>query len=179
MREEMRAEARGERREAILAAVLGLGAVSLAVQLWRTGSPHAAAGIPLTLLGLAQVAGAVAHFVAAGRRRGRLSVLLAQDPGRFQHQEIARVGHVFMELRFSLAFEALLLGVGATVAFAQRDSPPWLGVGLAMAGEGVLLLLLDAWSGLRTRAYRAQLQRFLTDEGARPTTTETGDVAHE
>jgi hypothetical protein len=69
--------------------------------------------------------------------------------------------------------------VGAAIAFAQRASPPWLGVGLAMAAEGALLLGLDAWSGLRSRAYLAQLQRFLTDAGARPTTTEMGDVAHE
>ncbi|GEM_PF-4521146 len=177
MREEMRADAAGERREAVVATLAGLAALALALRL--LGTPYAAAGIPLALVGAAQVMGAAAHFAAAGRRRERLAVLLAQDPGRFQHQEAARVGHALSALRFTLGFEALLLSVGAALAIALRASTPWLSVGLALAAEGAVLLLLDSWSGLRARAYFAHLQRFLTDAGARPTVAETGDVAHE
>lgn len=179
MREEMRATVSGERREALLALLLGLAAVALAVQLWRAASPYAAAGVPLVLLGIAQAAGALGHVVAAGRRRARLGVLLAQDPGRFQHAEIARLGHVATQRRFTVAFEGLLLVAGLLVAGFARGSPAWLGVGAALAAEGIVLLLLDVWSHARDRTYLAHLRRFLTDAGARPTTTEMGDVAHE
>jgi hypothetical protein len=179
VREEMRADVRGERLEAAVSLLLGLAAVALAVGLWRAASPYAAAGVPLLVLGLPQLASGAVHLGAAARRRDALGPLLAQDPGRFQHREIARVGRMLTQLRFSVAGETLLLLAGAGVAVLFRGSTAGLGVGAALAAEGLALLAMDGWSRARARRYLDHLERFLTDAGARPTTAETGDVAHE
>lgn len=177
MREEMRAYFRGEQRESLLAILLSLAALALAWRAWP--SPYRWAVVPLALLGLVQAVGAALHWRGAGRQRERVAVLLAEDPGRYQTQELARGQKAMAALRYSLGFDVLVLGAGVVLLVALRDVPTWLGVGGALAGYGAVLLLLDLWSASRLAAYLAHVRRFLTAAGARPTTPELGDVAHE
>ncbi|MEA3200811.1 MAG: hypothetical protein QOE90_2239 [Thermoplasmata archaeon] len=171
----MRTYLRGERREATVAMLLGLAGIVAAAWLWRVGSPYRWAGAPLLVVGAFQLAGALSHYAGAARRRDALSVQLAQDPGRYQAAELARMHHARATLRYAAGFDVLVLVVGAAVALARRDAAAWVAVGAALALEGALLLALDAWSHARADAYLAHLRRFLTDAGARPHERETAE----
>jgi len=175
VREEMRAFVRGERREAALGALLGAATVVLAVALALQGGPWRWAAAPLAPMGALQAALGARSFWRSRRQASDLGVALASDPGRFQHDEQARVARILVALRVGLALAGALLVVGAAVALLRRGDEAWSAMGAGLAAEAALLLAMDAWALSRAKSYQGALARFLTDQGARPTTHESGD----
>lgn len=179
VREEMRAYVRGEQREGFLTALAGLAALGLAGWLVATAHPWRWAAAPLAPMGVLQLIAGANEFRFARKLRGELGVLLASDPGRFQHAEAARAGRALHGIRLGLALEAALLVVGAALMWFRWDDGVWSAIGLGLAADGLLLLLLDADDLRRTSTYLAHVRVFLTDVGARPTEAERGDVGHD
>lgn len=171
----MRAFVRGERREAAWSALLGGATMVLAVWLALQGGPWRWAAAPLAPMGALQAALGARSWLRSRGQASALGVALASDPGRFQHDEQARVAHLAAALRVGIAIASALLVVGGALALLRRGDEAWSPIGVGLAAEAALLLALDAWAAARTKSYQRALERFLTDAGARPTSHEQGD----
>lgn len=155
--------------EGILLLLAALAGLLLSFRLW--GTPHAAAAVPLALVGLVQLASGASVLLRTPRRRRALALRLVQDPAAYRAEELARMEREMAGFRVYRTMAAAVLALGLLPLLLLRHDPGWLAVGLSAVAEGALLLVLVLSAQARGRAYVAALRRFL--DPAAPVAGET------
>jgi hypothetical protein len=152
----------GERRSGFVwggAGVLSLGA---AAGLWRFGNGsdvERGMAYPLAAFGVLQTAIGIGSLARGHGREAELDALVARSPEEARSREIDRMRTLEGAfLAIEIAEVALLVG-GATYAATRTREDQGLsrGVGLGLAMEGGLMLLLDSLAAARAHRYSGQL----------------------
>lgn len=171
---DMRAYFGGEKAEGWV--FMGSGAASIGggvFALTRTTGFSRGLGWTTISLGAVEIFGVGIYALGLDSKIDELSGQLARDPAGYRRDELPRVEGVksrFVAYRFT---EIGILAVGAglaTYGFA-KPSPTFQGVGIGLAGEAALLLVLDYFAERRAHTYADQIRAFtpsvsLRDGGA-------------
>ncbi len=120
------------------------------------------AAYPLLTFGTLHLAvAAVLHF-RTDARVDRLQARLATDPAAFRAAEVTRMEGVHRTLDALTAVETLMIAAGASAAVVghYKSDDLLLGVGVSLAAEAALTLLLDVFAARRATTYQRDVLRF-------------------
>jgi hypothetical protein len=153
----------GERNESVVFLGLGLTSLGGGVLLASRDSDFArGAGITYAVMGVLLTLGAGAYAAPLPQLEADLLADLERDPVAFKAVETARMEGIadrFVLYRYTeMAVGAV--GVGLVIGGAAAEEDMVAGVGLGLASEAALLLLLDAFAERRTHDYLAELRAF-------------------
>lgn len=153
----------GEVQEAFWWGGAGLVSVGVGAGFLLGGDPTLRAmSVPLLALGLLEWALAIGLWARTPGQVRALAAELARDPGAFHQRESARMRRVNQNFAlYRLAELAIFFG-GATLAGLgwTRGSTGALGVGLGLALEAAVFLLLDLFAHRRGEAWERALDAF-------------------
>jgi hypothetical protein len=143
------------------AGLLGVGAGTGMVI--RGGDIVRGAGFPLIGIGLVQSIVGATLLLRTDTQVARLDAQLAKDPAAFKRDESKRIDGVNKSLYLLMVLESALIVGGATTAVvaSQKDCCKTLqGVGLGLAAQSAVTLMLDLFALARAREYADSLRRF-------------------
>lgn len=154
----------GERSSGYLWGAAGVASLGAAGALYFQQKSDLARGIsyPLAAFGVLQAAIGVGSLARGSARADALDAAIARSPEDARQSEIARMRRVnYAFLAIEIVETALIVG-GASFAATRRHEGQELarGVGLGLAMEGGLMLLLDALAASRAHTYAGQLDAF-------------------
>lgn len=160
MPEHVRTWFEAEKQEGAL--FMGLGGASLAgggVLVTRDASALRGSALPLIGVGLIQLGVGLGVFLRTDRQRAELLDVLQADPARFAALEGARMDRVGRWFAVYKVAEAALVagGLGAAAYGVLRRDDLALGIGVGLAVQAAILLVLDLFAEARAHRYRAQI----------------------
>ncbi|MEW6433308.1 MAG: hypothetical protein AB1730_17530 [Myxococcota bacterium] len=163
MQERMTTYFAAEQRTGVFAGSLGLLSVGAGIGLWASdGKLERGVAVPLLVMGALQVALGVALSVRTPRQVKRLEAQLAEAPAEFATAERERMHRVnsrwwvYRAVEVSVAFSGILVaGAGGATG---TDAA--VGVGLALVGEALVMLLIDHFAEARAGVYESALLGF-------------------
>ncbi len=181
MGEAMHTYFRGEKQQApffIGAGLAGMGAGT--VMVLKGGDITRGAGFPMIGFGLIHAIVGGAFLLGTDKRVATLDAALAKDPAAWKRDEIKRMAGVNTTLVALMIVESALIVGGTTTAVvgARSECCRMLqGVGLGLAAEGAVTLLLDIFESARARDYADALQRSDPSLGASPSKGGTASMS--
>lgn len=149
--------------------LLGVGAGTGMVL--RGGDIVQGAGFPLIGIGLVQSIVGASLILGTNKKVASLDAQLAKDPAGFKRDESKRMEGVNASLFALLVVESVLIVGGATTAVvaAQKNCCRTVqGVGLGVAAQSAVTLMLDLFALARAREYADSLRRFEPSAGGAP-----------
>lgn len=169
----MHAYYRGEQRQGIV--FMGVGAAGIAggtaLLFVENDRARAAAG-PLLGFGLIELVAGIAFFARADGQIATRDALIRRDPAGFMRAERTRMLTVNSQLRMLEVIETVIaLGGTATAlvgAATRNEIAVGLGVGLAL--EGGVMLMLDRFEHLRAHRFLDTLEAHAPSLGVTPLT---------
>jgi hypothetical protein len=142
-----------EKQEVLLFMLVGVAAVAVSIALLATGNRCKGMAYPLIAVAAMQlVVGATVYF----RTDGQVAALQAQfqqAPAAFKAAETQRMDVVMKNFRVYKWIEIALLATGIALAFAPRGNALWSAVGIGLAIQSALMLLLDLFAEKRADEY--------------------------
>lgn len=163
MRERLTRYFEGEQRTGVFAAGFGLLSVGAGIGVWATGGRlERGAAVPLWVMGTLQLALGLALSLRTPHQVKRLDAQLTGAPGDFASAERERMHRVnsrwwlYRAVEVSAAFSGILVaGVGGAT-----DTSAAVGVGFALVGEALVMLLIDHFAEARAGEYESALLGF-------------------
>jgi hypothetical protein len=147
-----------ERAEALVFIGVALVAIEIAVLCWRrSGTPQAkGAAVSLVLVAAIQLAVGTTIFVRSPDDRARVAQAVTVDLAHVRTHERSRMKQVMRKFVVYGWIELGLLVAAIGLAWAARPGF-WRGVGLGLAPQAALMLLLDHVAERRGEVYLAWL----------------------
>jgi hypothetical protein len=149
------------------AGLLGVGAGT--VMALKGGDITRGAGFPMIGLGLVQGIVGSTLLLGTKKRVATLDAELAKDPAAWKRNESKRMDGVNKSLIALMVIEGVLIAAGTTTAVvaAQKECCRTLqGVGLGLAAESAVTLMLDIFAAARAQEYAENIRRFEPSAGA-------------
>jgi hypothetical protein len=158
-----------EKQESLLFLVVGIAAIGLSVFFYfftkSNPSFYKGAAIPLLVVGLIQ--GVVGYTVYARSDSQRMDVAyqMGLEPVNFlKQQELPRMKTVMKNFAYYRYTELILAiaGIGLFFFFRQKpESSFWIGLGLTLAIQAIIMLGADYFAEKRGGEYTRQLEQIL------------------
>lgn len=144
-----------ERATALLLVCIAVVAFELAATCWRKGntSQARAAAVALALVAAVQLGVGLADFVSAPREKAQVLAMAQARQRPAPEAEITRMQGVQRALEVQRWVLAGALLVALLLAVTGRSGTVWRGLGLGLAPQTALLLLLTEWSAQRADGY--------------------------
>jgi hypothetical protein len=153
----------GERAEGVPFLGAGLAAFATGGVLFsrRTALARGAAW-PIVVIGVIQTGAGIVVYSRTDAQVGRLDEQMARDPGALRSEELARMQRVNTEFVILKWTELGLAagGVALTTYGIAQDDDTLKGVGLGLAAQATVMLILDLFAGGRADRYTDALDRF-------------------
>jgi hypothetical protein len=163
MQRELRLYFAGEKAEGIPFLGAGLAAFATGGVLFsrRTALARGAAW-PIVIIGVIQTGAGVVVYSRTDAQVARLDEQMASDPAALKKAELARMQRVNNEFAILKWAELGLAagGVGLTTYGIAVDDDTWKGVGLGLAAQATVMLILDLFAAGRADRYTDALDRF-------------------
>lgn len=142
-----------ERIHGLMFVAVGLVTAGLAVWAWRHAPFWRGAAWPLLVVALIQLLVGVSLWWQSPKESVRVQQIVAQERARIASEEIPRMQGVMKGFRTLRQIELGLLAVGLLLLlFASRGSV-WQGVGLGLAVQVGLVMVLDVFAEKRGLVY--------------------------
>jgi hypothetical protein len=128
-------------------------------------------GFPLIGIGLVQGIVGATLLLRTDEQVAELDAQLATDPAAFKRDESKRIDGVKTSLYALMILESVLImgGAATAVVAAQKNCCRTLqGVGLGLAAQSAVTLMLDLFALARAREYADSLRRFEPPASAAP-----------
>ncbi len=143
----------------------GILAIVLAVVCWvwlKTNCWKGAA-IPLLLLGLLQAIAGYTVYARSDAQRIENVYALDMNPSQLKNKELPRMQTVNKNFALYKWVEIVLAVAGIILIILSRtpEKQFWLGLGIALAAEAILLLIADTMAQSRAQAYTTQLEALV------------------
>jgi hypothetical protein len=162
----------GEKGAGTLVFSAGLaGMAGGTVMALRGGDITQGAGFPLIGIGVVQGIVGATLLLRTDKQVASLDAQLAKDPAAFKRDESKRMDGVTTTLFALMLVESALIVGGATTAVvaAQKDCCRTLqGVGLGLAAQSAVTLMIDLFAFARAREYADRVRRFEPSAGPAP-----------
>lgn len=163
MRERLTRYFAGEQRTGVFAASFGLLSLGAGIGLWAAGGRlERGAAVPLWVMGTLQLALGLALSLRTPRQVKRLDAQLTDAPAELAAAERERMHRVnsrwwlYRAVEVSVAFSGILVaGAGGAT-----DTSAAVGVGFALVGEALVMLLIDHFAEARAGEYESALLGF-------------------
>jgi hypothetical protein len=153
----------GEKSQSWVFLGTGLAGLGTAVGLYVEGSDLArGASYPIAVFGLGQAVVGAGLAWRTDAQVARLQAQLVADPGALKAAELKRMRRVNLQFDILMIAE-LVFVVGGTATFflaRREDADTLAGVGLGLASEGAVTLVLDWFAARRADRYTESLLRF-------------------
>jgi hypothetical protein len=143
------------------AGLLGVGAGT--VMALKGGDITRGAGFPMIGLGLVQGIVGSTLLLGTNKRVAKQGAELAKDPAAWKRNESKRMDGVNRSLVALMVIEGVLIAAGTTTAVvaAQKECCRTLqGIGLGVAAESAVTLMLDIFAAARAQEYADNIRRF-------------------
>jgi hypothetical protein len=160
-----------EKNAGLFFLVAGIAAIAIAVLLLVSLKGNVSKGLawPLIILGLLQAI--VGYTVYSGSDKQRIDNIYALDmnPGKLKTAELPRMQKAVKGITVFLVLEALTFIAGIVLLFVNRrflsgmlfsSGTIWLGVGLALVFQSLLMAAADFAAYRRGVKYTGQLESF-------------------
>lgn len=115
--------------------------------------------IPLTLIGIVQMAVGATVARRGERQAEDLEKLLAEDPAEFSRQEMPRMAAVMRSFVLYRWVEIAIGAAGLMLILLNHEVGFWKGLGAGMFAQAVIMLVFDYFAEKRGRAYSTFVQR--------------------
>jgi hypothetical protein len=153
----------GEKEEGWVFGGVGLAGLGTgAFLLTRDDDVARGASIPILAVGAIEtIIGAVLLIRTDGQIRERRR-RIATEPGPFRTEELARIEGVNSSFRVLFWTELALVVGGTTTAIlaSLNDAPFWEGIGIGLAAQAAIALVLDLFAAARATRYSEALSDF-------------------
>lgn len=145
---------------------LGIGTLALG------GAAYAAFGTddealhgaawPVAIIGAIQLAAGLVLEIRTPGQVDDLDAQLDSAPAEFRDAELTRMEAVAVQFDWLAVTEvALILAGGGLATWALLDDEPfWAGVGIGLAAQAAIMLVLDLFAAARADDYIESLERF-------------------
>ena len=114
--------------------------------------------IPLTLIGIVQMAVGTTVSRRSDRQAEDLEKLLSEDSAEFSRQEAPRMAAVMRSFVLYRWVEIGIVAMGLILILLNREVNFWKGLGAGMFAQAVIMLLFDFFAEKRGRAYSTFIQ---------------------
>jgi drug/metabolite transporter (DMT)-like permease len=156
----------GEKQESLFFLLVGIMAVGLAVYFFliHKGSLQKGIAIPLLLIGIIQIIVGYTVWARSDRQRTDMVYAFDMNPALIEQQEMPRMEKVMQDFKIYRNVEIILLAVaiGLVIFFREKaDHRFWLGVGLGLGLQAVLMLGADYFAEQRGKIYLKQMQQWI------------------
>lgn len=142
-----------EKAEALLFMLVGITAVVLSLWLLRRGGAYKAMAYPLLAIAAIQlVVGSTVYF-RTDTQLAALSAQYAGEPLVFKAEETVRMNEVVRNFVIYRYIEMALLVTGILLMLGLRHKARWHAVGIGLAVQSALMLLLDYFAEARADEY--------------------------
>ncbi len=154
-----------EKQIGLIFFIIGIVAVALAIVfffLLRTNF-YKGAAIPLVLIGLIQLIIGFAIFQRSDEDRRRNVYAYDMDPQQLKEKELPRMQKVTKNFVMYKIVEVLLIVAAIVLILVYRTKPDkafWVGLGVALLIQTLLMLGADYFAEKRAKKYTAGLEVF-------------------
>jgi hypothetical protein len=144
-----------EKAESLLFVLVGLVAISLAVYFFAKLKQPFYNGIayPLIAIALIQITVGGSVYLRSSKDIARVNQMIQIDKTRVEAEEIPRMKIVMKNFVLYRWIEIVLVLIGLALLFYFESATMWKGVGLGLAIQSALMLLLDFFAESRGREY--------------------------
>lgn len=147
-----------ERAESLLFIAVGVLANAMAMWGWRRGPLWRGAAVPLVAVALIQLTVGGTVWLRSPQDVQRVQQIVATDKARVGREEVPRMQAVMKNFVIYRWVEIALLAAGLVLLLAGRRGSAWQGVGVGLAVQSGLMLLLDFFAERRGQVYLDWLQ---------------------
>ncbi|MFM2387257.1 MAG: hypothetical protein RL660_2014 [Bacteroidota bacterium] len=149
-----------EKNESTLFIAVGIAAIACSVYfLTKTKVPlYNGMAYPLIAIALIQIAVGASVFVRSPKDIVRVNTIVSSDKSKISTEEIPRMKTVMKNFATYRWVEIALLLMGLALFFTMQAESLAKGIGLGLAIQSALMLLLDYFAEQRGTAYLAYLQ---------------------
>jgi hypothetical protein len=155
-----------EKQIGLIFFIIGIVAVALAIVCYfvlRT-SFYKGAAIPLLLIGSIQLIIGLAVFQRSDGDRKRNVYAFDMDPQQLKEKELPRMQKVTNSFIIYKSVELLLIVAALVLIIVYRNKPDkafWVGLGIALLIQALLMLGADHFAEKRAKKYTAGLEAFV------------------
>ncbi len=148
-----------EKSESLLFIAVGVAAIAIGLYFYlQIKTPyHKGLAISLSLIALIQLTVGSTVFVRSPKDIVRVQQIVEKAPERIRTEEIPRMKTVMKNFVLYRYVELALLLIGIVLAFAFAPQTFWKGIGLGLALQSGIMLLLDYFAEKRGQEYMEYL----------------------
>lgn len=161
-----------EKNAGLFFLVAGIIAIAIAISLFVFLKSNIYKGIAWTLIILGLIQAIVGYTIYNRSDKQRTDNVYAFDmnPGKLKTVELPRMQKVAKSITFFLSLELLTFIIGIILIWMHRQfltgsglsaAPVWLGVGLALVFQSILMAAADFSAYKRSAKYALQLENFV------------------
>jgi hypothetical protein len=153
----------GEKAEGIPFLSAGLAAFATGGVLFSRRTDFArGAAWPIVIVGVIEAGAGIVVYSRTDAQVARLDAQMASDPAALRRAELARMERVNREFEILKWTELALAagGVGVTTYGIVKEDDTWKGVGIGLAAQATVMLVLDLFAAARADRYTDALDRF-------------------
>jgi len=153
----------GEKEEGWVFAGVGLAGLGTgALLLTRDDDVARGASIPILAVGAIETLIGVVLLVRTDGQIRERRARIASEPAPFRTEELARIEGVNTSFRVLFWTELAMVVGGTTTAIVAglNDAPTWQGIGIGLAAQAAIALVLDLFAAARATRYTRALRDF-------------------
>lgn len=155
-----------EKQIGLIFFIIGIVAVVLAIVFYfvlRTGF-YKGAAVPLLLIGLIQLIVGFAIFQKSDGDRKRNVYAYDMDPQQLKEKELPRMQRITKSFAIYKSVEVLLIVAALVLILVCRNKPDkafWVGLGITLLIQALLMLGADYSAEKRAKDYTLKLEEFV------------------
>jgi len=151
-----------EKNESLLFILMGAAAIAFsAYALVKWSEPYyKGLGIPLTLIGIIQIAVGGSVYFRTDKQITELKKLYQTSSTDFKTQETPRMETVMKNFSIYKKIEIAFVFIGILLIIFTSSRHFWLGVGVGMLLQGAMMLSLDIFAERRGTVYISEIQKL-------------------
>jgi hypothetical protein len=157
-----------ERAGGLTFIIAGALAIAVAVWGWQHGPFWWGMAWLLAAGALLQISVGITYWWSSPDNLKRIEHLAIQEPARIGREEVPRMQAVLKSYAISLRIEIAVLAAGLALLIFAPHGGAWQGVGMGLAVQTGLVLLMDASAERRAQTYHRWLLRFMANSAERP-----------
>lgn len=142
-----------EKQEAVLFMLVGVAAIAVAVMLLARRHRYRGMAYPLVGIALIQLTVGATVYFRTDEQVAALQAQYRQDPAAFKADETRRMETVVRNFDAYKVIEIALLVAGLAMALGLRRRELWHAVGVGLALQSALMLMLDLFAEKRADEY--------------------------
>ena len=159
----------GEKSLSLIFMILGGVAILAAIVFFFVikTNMYKGAAIPLIVIGILQLTAAYTVYNRSDKDRTSLVYAYDMNPPLLKDKELPRMEKVNSNFKILIFVEIAFIIIGAGLFLYWRNDNSkalWVGVGMALAAEGIITLIADATAKKRADTYTQGLRQF-TEKG--------------